>query len=542
MKKIIYTLIIAFFCFAIQIKIQAQTPTVVGCIPGKFNVGSSGAATYSIPIDCPAGINGVQPNISLEYNSQGGDGVCGIGWNIGGLSSITLATQNIFSDNALSGIKLNNDAYIMDGVKLHLITGATPYTVTDSKFYANYPTAIDINTQCDIIYNATKNLNGSTYESEHKDFSRIYTTGVIPYVETAITKENVNNNPGWRLTWTVYSAGPRKFIVTTKDGRTIEYSAARNVNALTKDNAKSANFEWVVSKISDANANFMTFSYKVDEGQTIIRKIEYTGHGSILPSDSIVFNYSTKTIVKETGYGDVHDQNRYRLDNIQVKSGTTVLKQYDLSYAYRIEKYYMEGITLTGLNSRKLNSTGFSWGTDNTNMSVNTITTPVPYSQQTVDKTSRYWLSADMTGDGIDDVINIYPAKIADQNGIMQTKDYVQVFKTTVNNGQISLTNDAYYDLGTGLNYDMIKDGNPNVLLGDINGDGKKEIVVSELDLSNGAKIKFKIAGGATYDYSLQQSQLPLVVLKDINNDRIDEIIYLEKTSIYNYSLLTDKN
>lgn len=48
----------------------------VGSIDGQVNI-ASGASTYTIPIVVPQGTSNIQPNISLTYNSQAGDGAAG---------------------------------------------------------------------------------------------------------------------------------------------------------------------------------------------------------------------------------------------------------------------------------------------------------------------------------------------------------------------------------------------------------------------------------------------------------------------------------
>ncbi len=72
----------------------------VGSIDGSANSTGSGGATYTIPIEVPPGSNGMQPNLSLTYNSQAGDGIAGYGWNINGYSAISMAGKNVFHNGS----------------------------------------------------------------------------------------------------------------------------------------------------------------------------------------------------------------------------------------------------------------------------------------------------------------------------------------------------------------------------------------------------------------------------------------------------------
>jgi hypothetical protein len=56
-------------------------------------VSPDGSWNDNFPIQTPAGRNGVQPSISIVFNSNTGNGVVGVGANICGLQHITRATN-----------------------------------------------------------------------------------------------------------------------------------------------------------------------------------------------------------------------------------------------------------------------------------------------------------------------------------------------------------------------------------------------------------------------------------------------------------------
>ncbi len=59
-----------------------KTSDELAPIAGEFRVNENGAATYSIPIYAPPGTGGVEPQIALNYSSQSGNGLLGLGWAI----------------------------------------------------------------------------------------------------------------------------------------------------------------------------------------------------------------------------------------------------------------------------------------------------------------------------------------------------------------------------------------------------------------------------------------------------------------------------
>ena len=79
----------------------------------------TGAATYEMPIECPAGPNGIKPELKFVYNSQTSDGLMGCGWTINGLSSINRVPRTMYYDGKAASVDYTiDDALVLDGVRL----------------------------------------------------------------------------------------------------------------------------------------------------------------------------------------------------------------------------------------------------------------------------------------------------------------------------------------------------------------------------------------------------------------------------------------
>lgn len=108
-----------------ELPIQSTNTTdPVGTIQGAAEVSLNGAATYSIPISTPSGVAGVEPSVAISYNSLGGNGLLGLGWNLAAGSSITRANRDLYHDTEAEAPRLSpGDALILDGNRLVLVNG-----------------------------------------------------------------------------------------------------------------------------------------------------------------------------------------------------------------------------------------------------------------------------------------------------------------------------------------------------------------------------------------------------------------------------------
>jgi len=125
-----------------------------GATNGVFNVDLSGSATYRIPIKVPQGINGVEPELSISYNSSAGNGILGMGWGIGGLSQITRCGATIPLEGRKSGLDDPDRLYCFNGQRLVDASVSGKRTEIDSLVMATekYGRSVQVSRQNGTIY------------------------------------------------------------------------------------------------------------------------------------------------------------------------------------------------------------------------------------------------------------------------------------------------------------------------------------------------------------------------------------------------------
>ena len=97
----------------------------VGKIPFTEGVTPTGGKTYAVPI-VTAPCKGQAPQVAIAYNSQGGNGTAGYGWNVTGASAINVVGKTIHYDGQTAAVDLSKPAecaFALDGVRLVRNTG-----------------------------------------------------------------------------------------------------------------------------------------------------------------------------------------------------------------------------------------------------------------------------------------------------------------------------------------------------------------------------------------------------------------------------------
>ncbi len=103
--------------------VLADVDLLASSVSGNASV-VGGQASYHIPIALPPGRNGVQPSVSLGYNSQNGNGIVGIGWSLNAGGAISRCAPTYAQDGFSQSVTFTNkDRFCLNGQRLILVDG-----------------------------------------------------------------------------------------------------------------------------------------------------------------------------------------------------------------------------------------------------------------------------------------------------------------------------------------------------------------------------------------------------------------------------------
>jgi RHS repeat-associated protein len=257
----------------------------VGSLKGSLSVGGDGSAAYSIPIDIPKGTAGMEPKLSLNYSSGGGNGMYGVGWSLGGLQKITRGPASAAKDGNYDPVDFDEyDRYFLDGERLICVAG-------------------------------TYGAAGSEYRTEMDSYARITLNGTAP------------GNLWWKLET---KAGLIVELGNTTDSR----EAAVGENG----GASPGILSWSVNRVADTCGNYYAIQYATDSASGYssvdrrVSRLDYTGGPNLTPYCSVEFDYETRpdqgrAFTPHAGYLVTK-----RLAKIRVKTGSFTNHSYRLAY------------------------------------------------------------------------------------------------------------------------------------------------------------------------------------------------------------------
>lgn len=320
----------------------------VGSTFGQAAVSPTGAAIYSIPVFIPPGTNRVMPKLSFEYNSQGGAGIAGMGWNVSGVSVISRVPQNVYFDGNVSPLSLHTgDRFALDGQRLVIKSGA-------------YGT------------------QGSEYGTEIETFSDIKLQG------------GAGDNQSW-------------FEIISKDGVKMFYGTTSDSKFLNEEG--SVVIFWMLSRVLYPDGNYIDYQYTSTgrEAPRLLR-IGYTGNlvTGALPYNEIFFEYKVR---QSGGFSDVSKAylagasivNRHLLDKVEVRAEGVTVKTYRLAYGNDGINSYLNSIQETDGQGNSLNPTIFKYG--DTPVAKISESTTIPFTNNIIS------FAADFNKDGLNDIM-----------------------------------------------------------------------------------------------------------------------------------------
>ncbi|MGP9802960.1 FG-GAP-like repeat-containing protein [Rheinheimera sp. NSM] len=249
--------------------------SMVGLTAGEFRVDESGAATYQIPLSLPAGIAGVQPQLAFSYNSSGGDGYMGAGWNISGASAISRCPKNIATDNVQGNVSFTaSDRLCLDGQRLITNSRENDIGVADTTYWNN----------------------STVLHTEIDSFNTVRRHGSSAQGPLALTVETKSGEIHYYGDVSAVSGNDTMGNALAISLRNASGGAETGADAFFDTASGSGKARlWALKAIKDTKGNYIVYKYQKDlnKGEHYLSEVHYTGRvAGTAPFARVQLNYA----------------------------------------------------------------------------------------------------------------------------------------------------------------------------------------------------------------------------------------------------------
>ena len=477
----------------------------VGTPVGAVFVGNSGAAVYNLKIDVPDG-GSLTPQIGLSYNSQsGGYGLAGYGFNITGLSAITRGGHDLFHDGSQAGVTYTaSDNLFLDGKRL-------------------------------ILQSGTPGQEGAAYTVEGDPFTKVVVHG------------NYSNST--TTTW---------FEVTTNTGMTYQYGNSPSSKIAYKNKSGYSRIaSWYVNKATDKYSNYITYEYSVSN--LSIRPAAITYGTNSAKSRGIVnrvsFAYqSLGGNARPFAIEDQQGKTDMCLSSVTATSNNSVYRKYTFAYNDNSDQSnckWTRLVTVEESNGQgeKLSPVRFTWQyLPSPAVHSSRLDVPTKDVNSFVEETSRQFLSADLNGDGVSDIIRVSPVKVQTAilpgGGSWNYYTYVYVCRSKLSSaGNVTYESPLVYTLPSGISMDVIKSMFSGASVTDFDGDGYNDLVFPFQNTATGywnQAVFYMVLGsdvaagrgGGTHAFAVNlqsTDKAPLFTTLDVDGNGKDDVVCVEQ-------------
>ncbi|MEN2486653.1 RHS repeat-associated core domain-containing protein [Flavobacterium sp. B11] len=247
-----------------------------GILEGELFISLNGNANYTVPIKVPQGINGIEPSVSITYNSQNGlNGNIARGWDMSGISSITRIPSTKFHDGVIDPVDFNAlDRFALDGQRLIVKNGTNG------------------------VYGADRTI----YETEYFSNLKITSYGVSPYGS---------------------NYGPAYFLVEYPDGSKAYYGNSTDSRSI---------MEWSILYFENAQGVRVNYSYILLNNTLYIDSIKFGALGNNSQPNEVKFVYEDRGVPDNIYVGGKNIIRSKRLKAIKVFTNGIGFRNYSLDY------------------------------------------------------------------------------------------------------------------------------------------------------------------------------------------------------------------